>query len=108
MGFGKLNPSISSDEARLVAFITTRLTGAADNWANILEDHSDPCLKSWSLFEEAFLAEFAVTRTQWQHRIKLVSMKQGNSSISDFTSKFKAAAMFLPGFGDEAFLTHFC
>ena len=34
-------------------------------------------------------------------------MKQGNSSISDFTSKFKAAAMFLPGFGDEAFLTHF-
>ena len=55
-------------------------------------------------FRVKFLNEFSSTRTDWQNRVDLYTLKQGKLSIFEYTSSFRAYSN-LCNFGDEALLT---
>jgi hypothetical protein len=96
---------LAEDERFLLAFVATRLEGAAAAWYAALEDRQDPCLHTWDAFTAELEAEFTITRTVWQTRHALLNLRQGEQSVQQFTLAFRALTNALPNFGQEAFLS---
>ena len=99
-----LNPAFFITDLIKIAYAATRLAGSAETWFSTLEERDDPCLVSWEKFRVKFLNEFSSTRTDWQNRVDLYTLKQGKLSIFEYTSSFRAYSN-LCNFGDEALLT---
>ena len=100
-----LNRILAEDERFLLAFVATRLEGAAAAWYAALEDRQDPCLHTWDAFTAELEAEFTITRTVWQTRHAVLNLRQGEQSVQQFTLAFRALTNALPNFGQEAFLS---
>lgn len=99
-----LNPAFFISDLIKISYAATRLAGTAETWFSTLEERDDPCLDNWEKFKVKFLNEFSSTRTDWQNRVDLYTLKQGKLSIFEYTSSFRALSNSC-NFGDEALLT---
>ena len=99
-----LNPAFFITDELKIAFLSTRLAGAAEIWFSSLEDRDDPCLLDITSFMTKLQQEFATTRTEWQIRVDLHLHRQGKRTIAEYTSSFRALSNQCH-YSDEALLT---
>ncbi|KAL2102227.1 hypothetical protein ACEWY4_001395 [Coilia grayii] len=88
----RLSPGHFPTERAKVAYIITRLTGKALDWATALWSHRNPdCLTS-ERFMDALKRVFDDGLTQRQASSRLLSLTQGQRSVVDYAIEFRTLA----------------
>uniref|UniRef100_A0AAY4BGE9 Retrotransposon gag domain-containing protein n=1 Tax=Denticeps clupeoides TaxID=299321 RepID=A0AAY4BGE9_9TELE len=80
------------DEETAVAYIITRLTGCALEWVTPLVEQRDPICLSVPAFLDRLQIVFQGETGRRAASLQLMSLRQGNRSVSDYAIEFRILA----------------
>uniref|UniRef100_A0AAY4CF78 Retrotransposon gag domain-containing protein n=1 Tax=Denticeps clupeoides TaxID=299321 RepID=A0AAY4CF78_9TELE len=99
------------DEETAVAYIITRLTGRALDWVTPLVERRDPICLSVPAFLDRLQTVFQGETGRRASSLRLLSLRQGNRSVSDYAIEFRTLASdsgWTDGHAPEPLWTHTC
>ncbi len=96
-----LQPITFATEAARVAFVITLLTGRAREWGTTVWEKQLPFCATFELFRQEMIKVFDRSVTGKEAASQLVRLRQGESSVTDFSIQFRTLAV-LCGWNEAA------
>ncbi|KAL1246642.1 hypothetical protein QQF64_034443 [Cirrhinus molitorella] len=96
-----LQPTTFATEAAKVAFVITLLTGKAREWGTTVWEKQAPYCATFELFRQEMIKVFDRSVAGKEAASQLVRLRQGESSVTDFSIQFRTLAV-LCGWNEAA------
>lgn len=88
-----LQPTTFASEAAKVAFVITLLTGRAREWGTTVWEKQEPYCATFELFRQEMIKVFDRSVAGKEAASQLVRLRQGESSVTDFSIQFRTLAV---------------
>ena len=95
-------PAVYSLDRIKIIFASTHLQGRAALWARSYTTPEAAQQCTWDVFRTLFLTSFGLASREYLAEGELLGLRQGNTSVGEYTARFNSLVGLMPGWNNAA------